>query len=130
MVESKEFHLSDILTITSGVLLSIQMKGVYGILNYMTGDSVYTHQIPRVSKECAPRLLGLYPWLADIKVSHLNRDNISEWFEKEWPTLVEKYGEYHKVYPLHFDDHEYIDPVEEIETMCPGKVIKVRLDSS
>lgn len=48
---TKTFHLGDILTITTGRLVSPRhMEGVYDILNWMTGeDLLVTHQIPRWS---------------------------------------------------------------------------------
>lgn len=32
--------------------LCCQMDGVYRILNYLTGDNLYTHQLPRAFKAC------------------------------------------------------------------------------
>lgn len=61
----KHFHISDVLTITTGRLVSTRhMEGVYEILNYMTGDNLFTHQLPRAGKECAPVLCALYPELS------------------------------------------------------------------
>ena len=59
---SKQFHLGDVLSVTSDFLLSPRkIDGVYDILNYMTGDDLYTHQLPRASKECKPWLLRKHP---------------------------------------------------------------------
>ena len=57
-METREFHLGDILSITTGYLVSRRhMKGVYDILNFMTGDTLFTHQLPRAGDECKPYLL-------------------------------------------------------------------------
>lgn len=49
--EGKRFHLGDVLSITTGHLLSPRhMEGVYEILNHMTGDQLFTHQLPRASR--------------------------------------------------------------------------------
>jgi len=45
---TKDFHISDILSITDGRLVSTRhMDGIYEILNFMTGDNLFTHQLPR-----------------------------------------------------------------------------------
>lgn len=63
----KEFPLADVLTITTGKLLSHwHMDGVYEILNFMTGDSLFTHQLPRACDAMQPVLLGQHPWLAAL----------------------------------------------------------------
>ena len=32
------------------------MDGIYDILNFLTGDNLYTHQLPRAMRECEPWL--------------------------------------------------------------------------
>lgn len=60
----KEFSLGDVLSITTGRLLSERrIDGVYDILNWMTGDNLFTHQLPRASESCAPWLIEQYPQL-------------------------------------------------------------------
>lgn len=61
-----QFHISDVLTVITGHLLSRDgTDGVYRILNHMTGDNLYTHQIPRALEVCGPALIAQYPHLAD-----------------------------------------------------------------
>lgn len=63
-MQSKQFHISDVLSITTGRLVSTRhMDGVYDILNFMTGDNLFTHQLPRASDECKPYLLAQFPQL-------------------------------------------------------------------
>lgn len=60
----QKYHISDILTITDGRLIAVRgMEAVYDILDFMTDDSLMTHQLGRASKECAPWLLKRYPIL-------------------------------------------------------------------
>jgi len=57
MIEKKEFHIGDVLSITHGRLVSPRhMDGIYDILNFMTGD-----QIPRATEECREPLLRQHP---------------------------------------------------------------------
>lgn len=68
-MESKTFPLGTVLSITTGYLLAPNgIGGVYEILNFMTGDNLYTHQLPRVGRECAPYLLKQFPALASPEV--------------------------------------------------------------
>lgn len=60
-----KFHISDVLSITTGRLVSNRhVEGVYKILNHMTGDNLFTHQLPRAGRECAPVLIATYPQLS------------------------------------------------------------------
>jgi len=60
----KDFHISDVLSITDGRLLSVNgMDGLYKILDYMTDEKLFTHQLPRASKVCAPAILQQHPIL-------------------------------------------------------------------
>ena len=45
----RDFDLGAILNITTSRLFT-NMDDVYEVLDYLTGDSIYTHQIPRVTK--------------------------------------------------------------------------------
>lgn len=58
------FHIGDILSITSGRLVSNRgMVGIYEILGFLTRDEVYTHEIPRLMGECRPYLAAQFPQL-------------------------------------------------------------------
>jgi len=126
-METREFHLGDILTITTGRLVSLRhMEGVYDILNFMTRDNLFTHQLPRASEECKPYLLRQHPQLADIEVPELNESNCQQWLAEQ----VAKYGEYLPVEQIPMDDHTVKNPIEEAAEMMGGKdkVIVVETD--
>jgi hypothetical protein len=58
------FHISDVLSVTTGRLVSTRhIDGVYDILNFLTGDNLFTHQLPRANKECEPWLRTQFPQL-------------------------------------------------------------------
>lgn len=112
--QTRDFHLGDILSITTGRLVSTRhMDGIYDILDYMTGDSNYTHQLPRAADECRPYLLEAHPFLSEISGDEVTTENYKEWLDQK----VAQYGEYHAVRPIHFEDHEVIDPIEELKRM-------------
>ena len=134
-----KFHLGDILSITTGRLVSNRhMDGVYDILNFMTGDNLFTHQLPRASLECASFLKGQFPQLdtpeMDIAVSELSEmletpsgraepaELVAGWLAGQ----VAKYGEWFEVSPLPPGQHEVRNPIIEAEEMMgPEKVISV-----
>ena len=57
-----KFTLGQILNISTGRLLT-NMGDIYTILNYMTGEDLMTHQLPRASRQCEPIVLLKYPQL-------------------------------------------------------------------
>lgn len=127
MAEAKEFHIGDVLSVTTGRLVSPRhIEGVYDILNHMTGESVYTHQIPRICQEAEPVLLAQHPFLADIEVpeAFTGEAHVKEWLA----AIVATHGETLPVVPMTKDEHEYREPVSELAEMVhPDKIVTVRL---
>ncbi len=77
-MKTKKFHLGDVLSITTGRLVSSRhIDGVYEILNFMTDDNLFTHQLPRAMGECRPHLLRQFSQLAtpemDFAVDELDK---------------------------------------------------------
>lgn len=62
--EKKDFHVSDVISVTTGWLVSYQgVSGVYEILNFLTDDNLSTHQLPRAMDEVDPVLRRRFPEL-------------------------------------------------------------------
>lgn len=122
----KEFHLGDVLSITAGKLISPRlMDGVYDILNYMTGVSLFTHQLPRAHDVCGPHLLKQFPQLKDVNCEGINPDNWRERLDE----LVKEFGETLVVAPLPEGAYIRIDPITEARTVLgPEKVIFAKVD--
>ena len=120
----RTFDLGDVLSITTGKLVSPRhIEGVYDILNFMTGDNLFTHQLPRVSEECKPYLLKQHPQLADVDASGVGPDNWQAWIRDQ----TRKYGPSLKVEPLPHGEHYHIDPLSELaEKVHPDKIIVVK----
>lgn len=120
MSETREFHLGDILTITTGRLVSPRhIDGVYDILNFMTGDSLFTHQLPRGMEECQGPLLAQHPDLAAIvPPEDFGPDpeaGVAAWLAEQ----VAVYGEMREVAPLAADEHTHIDAITEMLMLSP-----------
>lgn len=108
----RKFHLSDVLTVTTGKLLSSRhMDGVYDILKYMTDDDVYTHQIPRILNECAPIIIEQYPNLKNINLPE--GVDIHQWLDEQ----INKFGEELEIKKLPKGYHAIKDPIAEMIEM-------------
>jgi hypothetical protein len=141
----KVFHISDVLTVTTGRLVSAShMDGVYDILNFLTGDSLYTHALPRAMKECEPWLRAQFPTLfpdnplmeglisgLDSNLANIEGDRkpaIARWVESV--RVATGLPEHLPVYEMGADMHTVIDPIEELEAMVgKDRVIVVEKES-
>jgi hypothetical protein len=138
-MKTRQFHLGDILSVSHDRLVSLSlMDGLCKILNFMTGDELFTHQLPRASRECRPHLKRQLPFLdspeidfAEAELGELlntpsgKRDPenvVKGWLVK----MVAKYGEMHPVEPIPTADHERRNPLTELAEMVgPERVIAV-----
>jgi hypothetical protein len=121
---TKDFHISDVLSITTGRLVSTRhIAGVYDILNWMTGENLMTHQQPRVCREAGPVILAAHPQLAAVdKEAEINPENLNEWTAAR----VAEFGETLAIPKMTANDHERIDPLSElVEKIHPDKIIVV-----
>ena len=141
-MKTKKFHLGDVLSITTGRLVSPwHISGVYDILNFMTGDNLFTHALPRASDECKPYLIEQFPQLVtpemDSAIAELGdalksksgkaeaEKVVADWLTKQ----VAKYGEMFAVKPIPANAHEVKNPIAEAVEMIggPEKVIVVSI---
>jgi hypothetical protein len=121
-VTTRSFHVGDILTVTTGRLVSPRhVDGVYDICNFMTGDNLFTHQLPRAMDECAPSLREHFPDLAAVEVPEefSGEEAVAEWLAG----VVAEHGETRDVTPLAPEDHMHMNPFAELERMAPGKPV-------
>jgi hypothetical protein len=122
-MEARDFDLGDILSVTHDRLVSPRhIEGVYDILNFMTGDNLYTHQLPRAGRECKPVLLLQHPVLKEIDIEGVNAEN----WRATMGALYAKYGKTLPVEPCGPGVHEQIDPMSELaEKVHPDRIIAV-----
>lgn len=121
---AQKFHVGTVLSITTGKLMTPTtppINDVYKILQYMAGEPIWTHQIGRVMKECAPAILRQHPQLFAW------RDDVtSENFRDRLVDAVNQFGKFLEIAPLSAEDHESIDPMSELaERQHPDKIITV-----
>ncbi len=124
---SREFHIGDIISVCTGMLVSPRhMDGVYELSAFMAGEPVWTHQLARVGREAAPVLLAQHPALAETfaEARQVTPDNWQDWLAR-W---VERHGEMLPVTPMARDQHERIDPVSELaQKVAPERIVVVEV---
>ncbi|MBM0239369.1 hypothetical protein JNW88_23520 [Micromonospora sp. ATA32] len=122
-----QFHLGDILTVTTDKFVAPDgIGGVYRILNHMTGDNLFTHQLPRAATECKPELLRQHPDLAEIvpPAKFENEAHVWRWLAEQ----TDRYGTHREVQPMPAGDHTRIDPLDELAMNHPDvRVISVEV---
>ena len=108
---SKQFDLGAILNITTGILFT-SMDDVYEVLNYLTGDSIFIHQIPRVMDAAKPYVLSLHPELEGVGVGvAINSFEDAKAFVDEQKKI---YGNKLSLTPMSkTDGYSHVDPIEE-----------------
>ncbi|MFS0557410.1 hypothetical protein [Brevibacillus sp. 179-C9.3 HS] len=95
------------------MLLQDMMEGIYDILNHLTGETLFTHQIPRAMKVCSPYLLQQHPKLLVVDVNKVNEENWEQWINEQ----VKTFGEYLPVDPLVPGRYQVMEPIEEAKQM-------------
>jgi hypothetical protein len=124
MTETKDFPTADVLSTITGYLMSEDIGGVYLVCNWMTGESVFTHQLPRIGREAQAFMVRLRPDLLEAvtEAANVNRENWRRWLA----IWIERYGPTISVPKFDAADHERIDPLSELaEKVHPSKIIVV-----
>lgn len=119
---TKDFHIGDILSVTSGRLVSPRhVDGIYDLLSWMADEPVWTHQLPRVAEECAPSLRRQFPDLAAVQVPS---DFDGEASVLSWlASLESQCGTTRQVERLEAGEHTSIGPISEMGMMRPDMPI-------
>lgn len=125
-MQTKTFPTADVLSTITGRLIC-EIDGIYKVLNWMTGESVFTHQLPRIGREAQPVILAMHPQLAQAveESEQVSPENWREWRQ----TWEDRYGAEIAVPRFTTDTHERIDPMSELaEKVHPDRIITVRTE--
>jgi hypothetical protein len=121
----KQFPTCDVLSTLTGMLIA-KIDGVYQVLNWMTGESVFTHQIPRISREAVPVLVQRHPLLQQAidEADQVTPENWQQWRQ----TWEDRYGPTIAVPKFTAATHESIDPMSELaEKVHPDKIVTIAI---
>ena len=119
--DERKFPTEVVLSVTDGRLLCT-FDRVHEFLEFMAGESVWTHQVPRVAGEATPVLLAAHPWLADVPIPEVGGTQeqiqaaLDEWAVAIDPPMV-------MCAPLGVVEHTSVDPISEITMMRPDAPI-------
>ena len=127
---TKEFPTGDVLSVVTDRLVPSDghkhpVDAIYSVLNWMTGESVYTHQIPRIGREAKKVILAMHPHLAEAvkEAEQVSGDNWREWRDR-W---INRYGPNIAAPKMTIAEHERIDPLSELSEMVHlDKIIVVQ----
>lgn len=116
---TREFSLGAVLSVTTGRLLC-PLSELYDILGFMVDESLFTHQLPRVSRECEGPLLEQHPALRAVRVPDFDDEPaVHAWIAEQ----EAKYGAVLDVAPLTPENHTRIDPITELRMLRPDAAI-------
>lgn len=111
-----EFKTGAVLTVSTGRFLCENgFEDLYKLLNHMTGESLYTHQLVRASEVAKVYLWREFPELINVTVpdEFENEDEIWAWLNAQKETL----GETFDVSPLPEGAYLSQDPIVELIAM-------------
>jgi hypothetical protein len=118
MDTTKTFPLGDVLNIATGNLIT-NVGAIYDVLNYMTGDDLMTHALPRAMETCQPNILAQHPQLADVSLPakpdghKWTSESVAEWLKEQ----EAQYGVELTITPLTKGLHTRINPLVELADM-------------
>lgn len=128
-METKAFPTADVLSAVTGIVLTERcLDPVYEVLGWMTGEKLFTHQLPRVGREAKPVVAKLHPALKQAyeEAEQVNGDNWRQWVD----TWIDRYGPMMTVPKMTAADHERIDPRSELaERVHPDNIIQIDVPS-
>jgi predicted RNase H-like nuclease len=115
------------------------MDGVYDVLNWMLDDNLFTHQIPRATRQCGPRLIEAFPELATAstceslaKLDELTKNTSSREAAqracKRWIAWLQVANGLHTEYEvpqISTADQCHQDPLAELSRMTNKPVVVV-----
>ena len=97
MTTPKHFHLGDILSVTTGRLVSpTKFPGVRKIMEFMVGHPIFNHSLPLYTEQLSTTLLNQHPQLRTVDTFGISEDTWEQWLDRQ----VALYGETLPVTPI------------------------------
>ena len=112
----KAFPTEAVISAASGFLLC-DFDKVHEISEYMAGEPVWTHQLPRVGQEIGVAIRVRHPELAPTldECSQITPENYQQMRDR----FIERHGPTIEISPLSADQHESREPISELAEMVP-----------
>lgn len=124
MSTTQEFSIEQVLTVTTGRFLLQDVGKLYEILNFMTGESLYTHQLVRANEPCRTSLFRQHPFLEGIDAPHVTGENWKSWLDSlDAPKAIE-------VASLNEGEYTPMNPLSELRKMTDKPIVAVTTDDA
>lgn len=127
---SKKFDIGAVLSVTTGKLLC-PFDELHEALDGLTGESLFTHQLPRAAESARAYVFSIHPELKSIEVPEI--DGTSEERAKQVKDFLDSLVE--NGYPRNYEietmkDFESKNPLQELIEMRGGTdgIIPVIID--
>jgi hypothetical protein len=125
---TRKFHLGDLISVTTGRLVSPDhIGGVYAVVDFLTGEQHFTHQLPRACREITPELIRQHSWLVQVVVPEWVSDQATcdRWLAE----ATARWGTEHEVEQLQLGAYLGREPIAELREMTPhAQIIPVEID--
>lgn len=120
MSDTRDFTPAEIVCALDGKLI-VPVGRIHELLDWMTGEPLMTHQLPRAMDECEPSLRAQHPDLAAVIIP----DGMNTWdaVKAYGEKLAAEFGATRPVAPLQAEDHTSINPLTELRMMRPDAEI-------
>jgi len=112
MSPEREFRTAAVLSAVYGWLLC-DIGEVYDVLSFLTGRSVFTHELPSAGKQAAPHVFAQLPAIAGLELSHVTREN----WREELAILEARFGPTLTLAPIGWNALADKSPLETLTEM-------------
>ena len=94
--------------------------GAYKVLNHMTGDNLFTHQLPRAFRACEAAIAEQHSFIKSMKftLDELSSENRIAYMQKMAADWIALNGDEYELIPL--TEFEHKDPLQELSEMVPS----------
>jgi hypothetical protein len=130
---TKKILTLDVVSAYTGILAG-NITGLYEVLNHLTGDNLFTHQLPAAMDACKEGLNAQFPWLEDNLVpldskNYPDRDSYLDAFGRWCMDIEKKHGTYLDVESLNNLNWVPGNALADLADMVPPeKILVVNVD--
>lgn len=111
-----KFTTGEIISAGTGKLCC-PVERLYAIYNFLTGDDLMTHQLPRAFRACEAHVRKQCPWLDDLNAEEVNPETWKAWLAK----AEARVGLEHELEPLPAGEWMKCNPITEAIQLMGGR---------
>ena len=110
------FSVGAVLSVSTGIMLARDFGEVHRLMDHLTGDTLFTHQLPRAFKPCAAALKTQFPALSGIVPPPNVGAVLDEWILEQTKSI----GAAFDVEPMPAGAWRAMDPIAELHMLRSG----------